>query len=61
MHLMIKIETGNAAFEDYGPAVETARILRELAEHIEQNNELPPHYILLRDLNGNTVGECQAV
>jgi hypothetical protein len=50
---MIKIEisTSNQAFE-LDAQVEVARILRELADKIEQGEE-PTR---LRDLNGNSVG-----
>lgn len=53
--LRLFIETHNAAFED-APASEIARILRDLADRIERN---PEPYTVLRDINGNRVGECQ--
>lgn len=53
--LKLFIETDNAAFADE-PATELARILRRLAERIERD---PASYIVLRDVNGNRVGECQ--
>ena len=54
--LTITIATDNAAFnEGHGSkAIETARILRALAETIETQNDLNHR---LRDINGNTVGE----
>ena len=52
--LKLFIETGNAAFDDQ-PATELARILRDLAARIESD---PESYIVLRDVNGNKVGEC---
>ncbi len=52
--LKLFIETDNAAFADQ-PATELARILRALAKHIERD---PARYIVLRDVNGNKVGEC---
>lgn len=52
--LKLFIETGNAAFDDQ-PATELARILRALAQKIEAD---PAPYIVLRDINGNKVGEC---
>lgn len=52
--LKLFIETGNAAFSDE-PATELARILRGLAARIERD---PESYIVLRDVNGNKVGEC---
>jgi len=48
----LKIDTGNAAFQDT-PAYEVARILRELADRMQERGfENYP----LRDANGNTVG-----
>lgn len=52
MKALIEIDMENEAFET--PASELARILRNLAGHIE-NGVLPP--IKLRDINGHTVGE----
>jgi hypothetical protein len=49
-------ETANAAFEFEG-ASETARILRDLAERIEQGEILD--YAKIRDINGNSIGEVQ--
>lgn len=43
----------NAAFADGDGRAEVARILRDVAQRIE-NGENPPHHI--RDANGNTVG-----
>lgn len=54
MELLITIEQDSAAFEDAGIATETARLLRELADRIEQ--EGPPECWLLYDANGNSVG-----
>ena len=53
--LKLFIETDNAAFADQ-PATELARILRALAEKIETD---PARFHVLRDSNGNKVGECQ--
>ena len=55
MSLRLHIATENAAFSE-GPATELARILRKLADRIEHD---PAPYIVLRDSNGNRVGECQ--
>jgi len=52
--LKLFIETENAAFDDT-PATELARILRALATKIERD---PQPYTVLRDINGNRVGEC---
>lgn len=54
MTVMIRIDTGNAAFEE-NCAEEVARILRILAADIEQKGELPEQKTLY-DLNGNKVG-----
>jgi hypothetical protein len=53
MRIEITIETGNAAFVDYGTE-EIARILHKLANSIEQNQQISPKIL---DINGNTVGE----
>jgi len=56
--LKIEIETGNDAFEGQ-PGEEVARILRELADMIEAENEnLHENFqpMPLLDLNGNRVG-----
>jgi hypothetical protein len=55
MSLRLHIATENAAFSE-SPASELARILRKLADRIESD---PAPYIVLRDVNGNMVGECQ--
>jgi hypothetical protein len=55
MSFRLEIATDNAAFDD-APAVELARILRELADRVEEaeaGDVLP-----VRDLNGNRVGSA---
>jgi hypothetical protein len=52
--IIIKIETVNAAFEG-AEGYEVARILRDLADKIEDNNQ--PSKV--RDINGNTVGAIE--
>jgi hypothetical protein len=47
-----EIETDNAAFEDGNRNLEVARILRVLAEQIENGSD----GVTLRDINGNRVG-----
>ena len=54
MNATIEVEMNNAAFGD-APTLELARILRKLADDIEQSRELRD-LPLLRDINGNTVG-----
>lgn len=48
----INIQTVNAAFDGENLNYELARILRKLADQIEDNNM--PYY--LKDINGNSVG-----
>lgn len=55
MNLYIDIEGDNDAFVENGFNVESARILRELADLLDAGAELP---ISLRDLNGNRVGKA---
>jgi len=56
---MIKIEfdTGNAAFNNC-EGIESARILTKLCQHLEFHgeNELNNETIIIKDLNGNTIG-----
>ena len=52
----LKIETGNAAFEDAGTPQEVARILREIAGRIEDRACLPD-CLPVYDYNGNRCGE----
>jgi hypothetical protein len=54
---IIKIETGNAAFEDY-PELEIARLLREIADNAERGYSLN---VSIYDHNGNRVGNCEMV
>jgi len=53
----MRIQCDNAAFEDNGTGLETARILRQLADQIERgyNGRMPDEYYP-RDDNGNCVG-----
>ncbi|USN14348.1 hypothetical protein KABACHOK_05350 [Brevundimonas phage vB_BpoS-Kabachok] len=48
----LEIETGNAAFDDGDKAYEIARILRALADRVENGDEAGS----VRDVNGNKVG-----
>lgn len=52
--LNIEIKADNAAFDD-DPSIETARLLRELADSIERMG-LGYHKDRLQDINGNHVG-----
>lgn len=51
--LTVEIATDNAAF-DPEPGYELARILRDLADNLEQGSA--PDTFVLRDVNGNKVG-----
>ena len=55
MTLTITITMDNAAF-DPEPGPEVARILRKLADQLEDNVE---KVSALRDINGNKVGEVE--
>ena len=57
----LTLEMNNAAFVDSGEANELARILRELADRIEQDGLDSGEPIRLRDVNGNTVGSAETV
>ena len=53
----VEIDTNNEAFgnDDGVKRFEIARILREIAQRIEQDDATP---FILRDLNNNPVGSC---
>lgn len=51
----LTIDTGNAAFEDEGKGCEIARILRAIADKVENGAESGKAV----DLNGNTVGRFE--
>ena len=55
--LKVKINTDNQAFDQEGQ--EVARILRLLADRLENLDKLQECQQPLRDLNGNTVGYYQ--
>lgn len=56
MTLTLTIDCDNAAFEDCG---EVARILRELAERVDGREAHDMDEIILRDVNGNRVGDVR--
>jgi hypothetical protein len=59
--LKITIQRGNAAFDDgLGGSLELARILRDLAEHIEGRDLSGGKAGNLFDVNGNRVGTYAA-
>ena len=49
------IRTDGAAFRDEPARLELARLLRELARRIKDGEPVP---VIIRDLNGNTVGRA---
>ncbi len=59
--IKISISTGNAAFDDdqHTGRPELARILHKLANELE--TDYRHEAIILRDVNGNTVGEFKEV
>ena len=58
MKLIITIKMDNAAFEDQGKEYEVSRILQRLAGDIATSAITEIDGLSLRDLNGNTIGEC---
>ena len=54
--LTLTINMSNAAFDDGNEHFEVARILAVAASGIQEAGAVPEHAVL-RDLNGNTVGE----
>jgi len=50
--LTVKIKTQNAAFDGDDKALELARLLREIAQRLEEGQTRGE----VRDTNGNTVG-----
>ncbi|MDR9836814.1 MULTISPECIES: hypothetical protein [Herbaspirillum] len=58
MQASIKIDMGNAAFEN-SPSSEVARILRELADKVEDRGVSIGDGIKLYDVNGNNVGQFE--
>ena len=58
MRLELKIGCDNAAFEE-NPRAEVARILREVADKLDDNPSYADFYETLRDINGNDVGRVK--
>lgn len=52
MKLKVTINSTNAAFDTW-PEIETSRLLREIADKVEQSAQGGP----VIDINGNKVGE----
>jgi len=60
MKLLIEIEMDNAAFEPCS-GTECARILRKLADRIEDEQCTEGDVTPCRDINGNKVGKAEVV
>lgn len=58
MRLELKIRCVNAAFED-DPRAECARILREVADRLDNGSDYADLYETLHDINGNDVGRVK--
>lgn len=56
-YFTLKFDTDNAAFEDTGLAHESARILRDVADRIENGAAIGT----VRDVNGNTIGRFEFI
>lgn len=54
--IIIRINTDNAAFDRRGGGREAARILRDLANKIEDEDVHLSFYVTIMDINGNSVG-----
>ena len=59
MKARITITMNNASFDPHGS--ELARILRDLADLMEGRGTDPGDEYMLKDYNGNRVGECNIV
>ncbi len=64
MYLIIELRMSGAAFEDAGPEVESARILRHMADCIERAYGLEQldekgGEDTIRDINGNVCGSVR--
>lgn len=56
----INISMSNAAFESTDSGLEVARMLRELADKIEDSDLHQPVSFTLRDMNGNKCGNASS-
>ena len=55
---VVTIETDNAAFEDAGREIETARILRDIARRLDKGDDFDTRRLVF-DANGNHAGFAQ--
>jgi len=58
MNFKLRMDTENAAFQHGNEAFETARILRGLADSIDDGSLSAVGTYVLRDINGNQVGKA---
>lgn len=59
MKINLELTTDNAAFEDNGIDFEVSRILKKLADSISEKGFEADSVFILRDTNGNKVGEAK--
>ena len=59
MAVSIKFKTSNEAFSE-GKGFEVARILRRIAQELEDNDGKTGTAVNIRDVNGNTIGSYYA-
>lgn len=59
MKINLELTTDNAAFEDNGIDYEVSKILKDLAYRISENGIETDNVFILRDTNGNKVGEAK--
>lgn len=65
MQAQIQIDLNNAEFDEENLGPGFARVLRDLAQPVEEQNReyidsyrKNKGYFLLRDVNGNSIGRC---
>ena len=58
MDFRLTIHCDNYAFDGEGRGAEVARILERIAHELRSGVSFAPHYITLRDANGNDVGRA---
>lgn len=58
MKFTLEVDCDNAAFDDGNHGAEVARILRQVAEHVEHTASGVRFDVPLFDINGNQVGSA---
>ena len=58
MNICISFSTDNATFDHAG--IESSRILKDIANWIEDNEEITPFNKNIYDINGNKIGKMVA-